>query len=1217
MKILKIELQNINSLKSTDPIVIDFENEQFKDVGLYAITGATGAGKTTILDAITIALYHNVPRFNGTKGTLLNVVSHGANNAFSRVTFENNDNIYEASWSIRLGSITGKKLLNPQEKVSLKNLSSGKILADQKRNLLVEVVKVTQLNYTQFLRSVMLAQGEFASFLIAKGPEKGRLLEQITGEQIYKKIGQGILDRKSSEDAKLKEIQSKINADDVLSEERKTELKEKDKELDIKIIATEKEIDKITLIINWYQKFQELTKESESLNTKYDKLDLFIEKHRIEIELLHLNEKAEPFKGLIQNFNGNEKSSIEKANQLKELKVQLNLIAPKIEELIAISKKQTTELDTADKEFSSWLPKLELITTLDNQLKNEIENKEKRNQKLVDLNHQIKTIKDEQKKLITTLTEKKATLKIDEALVVKNKFLKEIDSEISSWASDLTSLKLNKQTINADSNFILNKKTEVETTNSHLKSNQEILDKKVADLKVIETEISKVTETLSKNKLTDLLVQKKTLEAEESNWKQFKNFADHAVKLKKSQTKLIENKKVFTKDLKALRENIKESKVVIELQEKSVLDASKIVDLEKSILKYETDRKNLIEGEPCGLCGSTKHPFSEHLSVIDTSKAEADLKLRKEKLELILESKIELDKKEIELSTQIENLKIQINLLIEELKTLQMSAQKLELNGELTNTIQIETHLKAVQENIATIDENLKILEKLQARKDALSKSIEVHNKEENELTTLIATLNEKNKNSYTSIKSKNKSITNLTKTCLDLENNLKTKLAKFNYELPLVEETNLFIQQLKVLTRNYNQKEKNLEALKADITIIQTNDNNIKKQLETYLKMQNDLNKSIREAEIKLDELKTKRIGILPITISVESKRKSLQLLHKQLFEKVEISKKELQKLLNSKTENDTLKTKNIKEQKELSEELIILSSDLDAKIKTSAFESKKEIEKALLSQEEKLKYIKYKEQINEAKSKLKTLKESNVQAISKLNASKNFENLESESKVALENFKTQKDSLSAEKGEVKEAFRKDQEIRNRNKEVSLKIDAQNEICKVWKELFAIIGNSKDAFNIYVQRLTLKHLLDMANVHLYKLNKRYSLRMEENYKPKEELNFNLIDHYQTDQARLVDTSSGGEKFIISLSLALGLSDLASKNVKIDSLFVDEGFGTLDSRSLETVISTLETLQSQGKMIGIISHVENLKERIPTQIQITKKNNGVSEVEIV
>ena len=108
------------------------------------------------------------------------------------------------------------------------------------------------------------------------------------------------------------------------------------------------------------------------------------------------------------------------------------------------------------------------------------------------------------------------------------------------------------------------------------------------------------------------------------------------------------------------------------------------------------------------------------------------------------------------------------------------------------------------------------------------SKSIEEHKKEENELTTVIATLNEKNKNSYTSIKSKNEAITNLTKTCLVLENNLTTKLAKFNYKLPLVEETNLFIQELNKLTTNFNQKEKNLEALKASITVIHANDNNI-----------------------------------------------------------------------------------------------------------------------------------------------------------------------------------------------------------------------------------------------------------------------------------------------------------------------------------------------------------------------------------------------------
>ena len=109
MKILKVELQNLNSLKSNTPIVIDFEDDKFKDVGLFAITGSTGAGKTTILDAITIALYHNVPRFNGTKGSLIDVVSHTAHDAFSRVTFENNAITYEVYWGIKVADKNGKK----------------------------------------------------------------------------------------------------------------------------------------------------------------------------------------------------------------------------------------------------------------------------------------------------------------------------------------------------------------------------------------------------------------------------------------------------------------------------------------------------------------------------------------------------------------------------------------------------------------------------------------------------------------------------------------------------------------------------------------------------------------------------------------------------------------------------------------------------------------------------------------------------------------------------------------------------------------------------------------------------------------------------------------------------------------------------------------------------------------------------------------------------
>ena len=461
MKILKIELQNINSLRSDTPIVIDFENEQFKDVGLYAITGSTGAGKTTILDAITIALYHNVPRFNGTKGSLLDVVSHGAHNAFSRITFENDNTIYDAFWGIKIADKSGKKYKNPKEEVSLKNLKTGKILASQKRVLITEITRVTQLDYNQFLRSVMLAQGEFASFLTAKGPEKGKLLEQITGEQIYKKIGQGILERKAKEENALKDIQSKINADDILTEEAKNELTEKDKKLDKEIIEIEKEMKSVQSIVDWYANFKVLEEESKALEQKSKSVDLYIEKHKDDLKRLDLNEKAEPFKETIQNLNTTEKEVLERTNQLKTLEKLLVELKPQIENLEKRTKSKGAELELADKTFTEWLPKFDLVTKLDSALKNEAENKQKTKQKLDELTLQIEKLKTEAQHLSKSLNDAEIKIESDNKFLEQNMFLKDVSFQISSWTSGLTTLKTKKETLKIDSDFILQKNKEV------------------------------------------------------------------------------------------------------------------------------------------------------------------------------------------------------------------------------------------------------------------------------------------------------------------------------------------------------------------------------------------------------------------------------------------------------------------------------------------------------------------------------------------------------------------------------------------------------------------------------------------------------------------------------------------------------------------------------------------------------------------------------------
>jgi len=108
-----------------------------------------------------------------------------------------------------------------------------------------------------------------------------------------------------------------------------------------------------------------------------------------------------------------------------------------------------------------------------------------------------------------------------------------------------------------------------------------------------------------------------------------------------------------------------------------------------------------------------------------------------------------------------------------------------------------------------------------------------------------------------------------------------------------------------------------------------------------------------------------------------------------------------------------------------------------------------------------------------------------------------------------------------------------------------------------------------------------------------------------------------IVDRYQADAVRSLESLSGGETFLVSLALALGLSDLARRNYPIDSLFIDEGFGTLDADTLDTALAALETLQAGGKTIGIISHVEALKERLTTQIQVRKNDSGNSTLAVI
>jgi exonuclease SbcC len=164
------------------------------------------------------------------------------------------------------------------------------------------------------------------------------------------------------------------------------------------------------------------------------------------------------------------------------------------------------------------------------------------------------------------------------------------------------------------------------------------------------------------------------------------------------------------------------------------------------------------------------------------------------------------------------------------------------------------------------------------------------------------------------------------------------------------------------------------------------------------------------------------------------------------------------------------------------------------------------------------------------------------------------------------------------------------------------------------WANMNSLIGSADgNAFRSFAQGLTLNRLIDLSNKHLQQLSDRYVIQRPDS----QLLSMNIMDTYQANALRPTGTLSGGESFLVSLSMALGLSDLAGNNIRLESLFLDEGFGALDDETLEIALNAIERLNHRGKMIGVISHIESLKERIPIHIEVSKIAGGISRLDIV
>nr|WP_321407162.1 AAA family ATPase [uncultured Carboxylicivirga sp.] len=1219
MRILKIELQNINSLRSDSPIIIDFESPQFRDVGLFAITGPTGAGKTTLLDAITIALYHSVPRFNQShsKGSLVDVISYGAAEAMCRVTLLAKETRYESFWGMRVRQTNGKILASPQETIRLKNLDNGEIIYDKKRNFEKEIEKITQLNYQQFLRSVLLAQGEFAAFLSAPAKDKGTLLEQITGEEIYKRIGEALIGRISEEDKKLKEITSQINNDDLLTEEKREELKAEQTFLQKKLLQYNQELEQLQRKIDWYKRFDDLEKNKDGLQQRVIQLKDKEEGGAEKIKLLEQHLKAVPLKEFIQPIQSAEinlnriKEEIEKLSQsLERLTVECKVWKGK-------SKNDLEALKKQEEQIALWQPRLDEVTKLDINLKNHQNLKVQKDKAKDDM---LVVISNNQEKLSKGRIEHD---KSEEKLRDIQKYLDNsthvqlLDQNLSALYAALQS----RKSLDENVKKVLSENRNLEEQIKKLRESelqiQPNLNKLIDEREKVESDLKVVFGGLKEKSLDVVLEKQRKLQKERDVLRELHEMASQYLKEKKKQKENQDSIDEVNKNIEKLEGKLNINK---EKQQNicQLLEADeKIVELERTIKSFEDERKKLVKGEPCPLCGSKEHPLVQHYSDVTLTESQNKLVQRRQ------EEKQLLDAEKV-LTTQLAELKIkreQLSDLLKESFVISKTASEkfleYELPYKLDDLSSIEGRGKAINVELEQLSEEAKWYQRMQKEKDQKSELLTKLTDDVNKAKEQLIKIDEQKMASQKQLALNQKEEGELQGSLSQQEKSLSESLGKVQLELPAVADTDSFAELMKTLVKEYRGKSelfKDIQAHKAALT------SDIKHLEDSIKQSAADIVKTEAELEVltgAIKECTQKREEILPGQVSTEMKRKELVSLLEECKKASDESKLKVDQVSTqlSSDENLLKKAKHDEEREKL--QLKDWFNKLNQALEETDFSSREDVQKALLTNDKRNEFQEFQRGLENEKIQLNTLNEKLEEEHVKLEKEKNFGDSKEDTISQRDDLTIEKDKSLGRLGEIKQQFELDKKIVDRNKQVVEKIKAQEKVVKKYRDLNQLLGGSKHAFNTYVQRLTLQNLIHLANRHLYELNRRYSLKLPESYKSGEELNFVLVDHYQTDETRLVDTSSGGEKFIISLSLALGLSDLASRNVTIGSLFIDEGFGTLDNTTLETVIATLSTLQSKGKMIGIISHVENLKERISTQIQVHKKQNGISEVVIV
>ncbi len=1201
MKIIAVSFLNLNALKGRHEL--SFQEGVIGQNGLFLISGETGAGKTTILDAICVALYARTPRFGENKQPE-EMMTHHTGECWSEVVFEADGVFYRSKWSLYRArkKANGKLQAVKMEIAKLAHAKDpeGEILEAYASKVPKVVEEVTGLDFQRFKRSILLAQGDFAAFLKAGKKDRAAILERITGTSTYSEISVAAFERAKEEQTKKEALETQITHLSLLDDEARNAYEAQQQALDKEVNAKGTKADEARKQLQQIAQLEELQTQKAHLAKQGDVLRQRAEAFAADSNRLKQHER---FQALATDHSMLKKQSaelfaLERSLQLKEEQLQLDR---KGFEGLQEQKKERQEalLNAKQQQAAAQAPikaarqaKVEL-DAIQNQLK--------------ELNQRF------------ALAQKKC-----------NALAEQLQQ------SEQEKQRIEERVLNGNTWIAENEKTALlkgKLGDLHMRSDR--LKRGIEELSNLEIEINKITQ--------EQLALEKHIEEERKKLSSFQMGGDVApitgnallrmqegiqnlkqlldiVELWEQAHKKVEHLKQSADEEQAwLKEKSKQEEQQqehIHLLEQHIQQGEELYENKRLLIDLKDLREQLEDGKPCPLCGSETHPLTAHTTTDDEEqlqeslvKLNANKKLLQEKQTVFqqLQQNIAVKKRDAD-STQLG-----ITELIKDKEQEQLRFDRLYASlhspkpvltiddKEAIRLLYDERHAdyERVKKQRVTFEENKAAIEASDKKLLSAQSKLE---QIEHSLTTL-----------------QQQQITRL-----QFQTEQQMEWEQLLTELGLsIEADTAVLDFVKSLKERYSVSEKNqsgLVKLKEHLKAHQTRLDDQSKTLAEEREALNALTLQLQTQEKVKEEKLTQLADLLKGFVSEDADQEEKRLA--QLVDTTNTAFEQLRTNVAEHDKNISALESAVRTEKERSEALSNESDKLRVSLGKAVAKmgdyAISDLDQFLLGDVVFKQLRQERQALQQAMAAHERAVQDNAQQLTKLNQIVPKDQNKQAILEALNEAEVAIKALDQEIGGIKEKLSNDAQARERMGSLHADLMNQQKEYERWSHLRELIGSSDgDKFRTYAQGLTLARLVELANRHLVKLQPRYRIQKCKGEDGKKELELEIVDQFQADATRSMNSLSGGETFLASLALALGLSDLASKRLKLHSLFIDEGFGTLDSVTLDLAITTLENLRADGKTIGLISHVSELKERISTQVQLKRSGSGVSVLEVV